>query len=263
MSGPVRGCSAPGARMGAHPPGGTRIRVQARAGLARRRAIWWDAEGSGLGMSGYGFTFHGERLEARASGVLWWATERTLIVRDLHFGKAQRMALCGGGLLPPYEMRETLARLDAEISLLDPAVVIALGDSFDDPGAEARLLEADAAWLARLMAGRVWLWIAGNHDPGPVALGGSLVSRWQHRALSFRHIAQERGEISGHFHPKARVAGVARPCFLVDADRVILPAFGAFTGGLDCRQPPLSDLMGADALAVLTGTRARAVPMPR
>lgn len=214
-------------------------------------------------MSGYSFTFRDEALEARASGVLWWPAARVLVVGDLHFGKAQRGALRGGGLLPPYDMRETLARLDAEIAALDPAIVVALGDSFDDPEAEARLLEADAVWLARLMAGREWLWIAGNHDPGPVAMGGSLLAQWDHRGLAFRHIAQGVGEISAHYHPKARLAGVARPCFLLDGDRVILPAFGAYTGGLDCRRDPLAGLMGPGALAVLTGTRARVLPMPR
>lgn len=214
-------------------------------------------------MSGYGFTFHGAALEARASGALWWAGARVLAVGDLHFGKAQRGARRGGGLLPPYEMRETLARLDAEIAALDPAVVVALGDSFDDPEAEARMLDADAAWLARLMAGRQWLWIAGNHDPGPVAIGGSLLADWRHGPLAFRHIAEGVAEVSAHYHPKARLAGAARPCFLIDRQRVILPAFGSYTGGLDCRRDPLAGLMGPEALAVLTGVRARAVPMPR
>lgn len=215
-------------------------------------------------MTDHRFAFHGQHLCARASGALWWPTARLLVVGDLHFGKAQRGMLRGGGLLPPYEMAETLARLDAEIAALDPATVVALGDSFDDPEAEARMLEPDALWLTRLMAGRDWIWVAGNHDPGPVETGGTLRAEWNRAGLSFRHIAtRAAAEVSAHYHPKARLAGTARPCFLIDADRIILPAFGAFTGGLDCRRPPLPGLMGPGAIAVLTGTRARAVPMPR
>ena len=216
------------------------------------------------GMSDHAFDFHGQRLHARATGTLWWPAARVLVVGDLHFGKAQRAARHGGGLLPPYEMAETLARLDADIAATDPATVLCLGDSFDDPEAEARMLDRDADWLSRLMAGRDWLWLSGNHDPGPVATGGSLRADWQHLGLSFRHIATPAAaEISAHYHPKARLAGTARPCFLIDRNRVILPAFGAFTGGLDTRRAPLPALMAPGALAVLTGTRARAIPMPR
>jgi len=215
-------------------------------------------------MNGYRFELCGHDLEARPSGALWWPDRAVLVVGDLHFGKAQRPARFGGGLLPPYEMRATLARLDAEIAALAPRCVVALGDSFDDPGAEARILEADSLWLARLMAGREWLWVAGNHDPGPVEIGGTVLESWQSDGLAFRHIASgSASEISAHYHPKGRVAGVSRPCFLIDAQRVILPAFGAFAGGLDCRKPPLADLMAPGALAVMTGARARAVPMPR
>lgn len=217
-----------------------------------------------MSAEGFRFLFQGEALVARASGALWWPARGVLSVGDLHFGKAQRYARArAAGLLPPYEMRETLARLDAEIAALDPAVVVALGDSFDDPEAEARLLAEDALWLDRLMAGREWHWITGNHDPGPVALGGSLLADWQAGPLIFRHIAQGMAEVSAHYHPKARLAGRAAPCFLIDRDRVILPAFGAFTGGMECHLPPLGDLMGKGAIAVLTGQRARAIPMPR
>lgn len=215
-------------------------------------------------MTHHDFPFHGQTLTARASGVLWWAAERVLVVGDLHFGKAQRAARRGGGLLPPYEMRETLARLDAEIAATEPATVVALGDSFDDPEAEARMLEPDALWLSRLMAGRSWVWVAGNHDPGPVETGGTLVAAWRRGPLVFRHVATaDSAEISAHYHPKVRMAGQGRPCFLIDADRVILPAFGAYTGGLDARRAPLAGLMGPGAVAVMTGTRARVVPMPR
>ena len=214
--------------------------------------------------NGFQFAFQGASLVARASGALWWPARRLLAVGDLHFGKAQRHARArAGGLLPPYEMRETLCRLDAEIEALDPAHVVALGDSFDDPQAEARMLEEDALWLDRLMAGRDWSWITGNHDPGPLSLGGGLRAALTEAGITFRHIAEGPAEVSAHYHPKARLAGVSAPCFLIDADRVILPAFGSYTGGMECWRPPLVDLMGKGALAVLTGRRARALPMPR
>jgi hypothetical protein len=209
----------------------------------------------------------GERLEARPSGALWWPAARLLAVADMHLGKSARMARRAGLLLPPYETAATLARLAGEIAALDPAVVVALGDSFDDAAAGAELAAADAAEIEALAAGRTWRWIAGNHDP---ALPGRAArAAWQHGPLVFRHIAAPgaSGEISGHYHPKARLAGPARPCFLADAARVILPAFGAYTGGLSCDAPELAALMAPDALAVLTGAAARArplrVPAPR
>jgi DNA ligase-associated metallophosphoesterase len=215
-------------------------------------------------MTGHAFAFCGSALTARASGALWWPAARLLAVADLHFGRALRAARAGGMVLPPYEVRETLARLDAEIAALDPATVVCVGDSFDDPGAAARLAEDERLWLLRLMAGRAWIWVAGNHDPAPLDLGGTHRAAWRQDGLTFRHIAEPGaapGEVSGHYHPKARLAGRARPCFLVDAGRVILPAFGAYSGGLDCRDPALAALMRPGALAVLTGDRARPIPL--
>ena len=161
-------------------------------------------------MNGYALTLSGATLVARPSGALWWEAERLLVVSDLHLGKSERMARRGGPLLPPYEVAETLDRLDAELSRTGARTVICLGDSFDD--LEAAGLEHDLSlWLARMMAGRRWIWVEGNHDPGPLDIGG------EHRAeivvgpLTFRHIAKvgAQGEVSGHYHPKARVAGVA------------------------------------------------------
>jgi len=212
-------------------------------------------------MSGHPLMLCGTALVARASGALWWPEARVLTVSDLHLGKSERFARRGGPLLPPYEGADTLLRLDSELAALDPATVVCLGDSFDDLAAAA-LPEAEALWLSRLMAGRRWVWIAGNHDPGPVDLGG------EHRAvlplgpLRFRHEAQAgaTGEVSGHFHPKAKLGGRWRPCFLADAARIVMPAFGTYTGGLPCGAPPLRALMGRGALAVLTGGAALAVP---
>ncbi len=209
----------------------------------------------------YPLTLGPETLHALPSGALHWPAQALLAVSDLHFGKSGRLARRGGTLLPPYDTRATLARLDADIAATAPATVLCLGDSFDDLAAEGELDEADMLWLARLMAGRRWIWVMGNHDPGPLSLGGTHLAQAQIGGLTFRHIAEpaERLEVSGHYHPKARLAGQARPCFLADADRIILPAYGAYTGGLWATDPAFHFLR-REALAVLTGPRALAIP---
>ncbi|MEZ5796174.1 MAG: ligase-associated DNA damage response endonuclease PdeM [Paracoccaceae bacterium] len=213
----------------------------------------------------YRLTLGPEVLHALPSGALHWPARRVLVVSDLHLGKSARLARRGGALLPPYETRATLERLDADIAATRPATVICLGDSFDDLAAGEELDEADGLWLSRLMAGRDWIWIEGNHDSGPLALGGSHRAALVMGALQFRHIADpaQQFEISGHYHPKAQVAGQTRPSFLADAARIILPAYGTYTGGLRCSDPVLTGLMQPQALAVLTGTRALAIPMRR
>jgi DNA ligase-associated metallophosphoesterase len=216
-------------------------------------------------MTGYAFTLRGEGLIALPAGALHWPSAGVLVVGDLHLGKSGRMARRGGPLLPPYETEATLSRLDAVIEATGPARVICLGDSFDDATAGEELDESHRLWLTRLMAGRDWVWIAGNHDPAPLAIGGAHLASWREGGLVFRHIAEPRagGEVSAHYHPKARVGGRSRPCFLIDPDRVILPAFGAYTGGLACDHPDLAALMGPGAIAVLTGAQALAVPLHR
>ncbi|MCV2868010.1 ligase-associated DNA damage response endonuclease PdeM [Defluviimonas sp. WL0002] len=213
-------------------------------------------------MTGHPFTLSATALVALPSGALWWAAERLLTVSDLHLGRSSRIARLGGTLLPPYEVAETLARLDADIARMDPRVVVCLGDSFDDLAA-ADLDDRNRLWLSRLIAGRRWIWIEGNHDPGPVAIPGEHLRELALGPLSFRHIARSgaSGEISGHYHPKFRVAGPARPCFLIDTERVILPAYGAYTGGMDALRPPLRDLMAPGAIACLTGPTPCALPL--
>ncbi len=214
-------------------------------------------------MNAYAFPFAGTELSALPSGALHWPTEACLVVSDLHLGRSERYARRAGALLPPYEVADTLARLDADIAATAARMVICLGDTFDDLQA-AELAEQDALWLARLMAGRRWVWVEGNHDPGPVGLGGEHRAELALGPLRFRHIAVPgaRAEVSGHYHPKLRLAGQSRRCFLVDGARVILPAYGTYTGGLGADDPALFDLMGAGAVAVLTGTVARPVPIP-
>ena len=216
-------------------------------------------------MNAYRFGLAGETLFALGSGGLFWPAQALLCLSDLHLGKSERLARRGGALLPPYETRETLTRLEAALSATGAHRVVCLGDSFDDGAAEGALNEDDRLWLATLMAGRDWTWIAGNHDPGPLAVGGAYRAELAAGSLTFRHIAKggTGAEVSGHYHPKASVAGRSRPCFLIDAARVILPAFGCYTGGLPATAPPLVALMGPGAVAVLTGPRVLAVPMPR
>lgn len=220
-------------------------------------------------MNGYDFTLAGARLTALGSGALYWASERLLCVSDMHLGKTERRARLGEAILPPYETHDTLSRLQADLEATGATTVICLGDSFDDADAAKALLEAEKLWIARLQAGRRWVWIEGNHDPGPVDLGGTHLAELPRPPLTFRHIARasQSGEISGHYHPKAtlglRGRTITRPAFLVDADRVIMPAYGTYTGGLRCHDPALSALMRPEALAILTGPVPRPAPMPR
>jgi len=212
---------------------------------------------------GHTFHFHGENLCALPSGALHWPQQGVLVASDLHFGKAERLARRGGSLLPPYETRATLAKLDGELERTGARTVVCLGDSFDDLDAASGLDAEDRLWLLRLMAGRDWTWILGNHDAGPTDLGGAHRAEVRMGPLMMRHIATDaEGEISGHYHPKARLAGRSHPCFLIDRARVILPAFGTYTGGLRAEDRVLTDIMAPGAIAVLTGRQALAIPMP-
>jgi DNA ligase-associated metallophosphoesterase len=220
-------------------------------------------------MKGYDFTLAGAQLTALGSGALWWPHEQLVVVSDLHLGKSERIARRGGASLPPYDTRDTLNRLAADLARTHARTVICLGDSFDDLIAAEHLPEEEHRWIIRLQAGRRWVWIEGNHDPGPVEFGGTHLAELPLAPLTFRHIAERgaSGEISGHYHPKATVAlrgrSITRAAFLIDANRVILPAYGTYTGGLNARAPVLGDLMRAEAIAVLTGPTPTALPMPR
>ncbi|MEF3048175.1 ligase-associated DNA damage response endonuclease PdeM [Pseudotabrizicola sp. L79] len=214
----------------------------------------------------HSLTFHTETLHCLPSGALFWPAQGLLCVSDLHLGKSERLARRGGTLLPPYETRATLSRLEADLTATDATTIICLGDSFDDSAALDGLDETDRLWLIRLIAGRNWVWVAGNHDAGPLNIAGTHLAQVKRPPLTFRHIAEpnEMAEISGHYHPKLRLAGQAHRCFLVDAKRMILPAYGAYTGGLWSFDPALSGLMAPDSIALAcTAGRVLAVPMPR
>lgn len=213
--------------------------------------------------STYDFQFSNLTLTALPQAALWIAAHRTLCVSDLHLGKSDRIARRSGRMLPPYETRATLEKLADLIGTYDPAIVICLGDSFDDIDAVQSLDTDDHLQLATLKAGRDWIWIEGNHDPGPVDLGGQHLASYRLGSLVFRHIATpDKGEVSGHYHPKCSLpSGGTRPAFLVDTDRVIMPAFGTYTGGLQASHPTLQTLMQSEATAIMTGHKALPVPL--
>jgi DNA ligase-associated metallophosphoesterase len=185
-------------------------------------------------------TIAGVTLIADLSGALFWEEQRLLVVSDLHLEKGSSFA-ARGVLLPPYDTVATLSRLGSVIARHDPRTVIALGDSFHDRDAHGRLSVPDRAAIAALQARRDWIWIAGNHDPAlPDDLGGVVASEVAVGGIVFRHAPTGAiGEIAGHLHPKARVAtrgrSVERRCFAADGERVVMPAFGAYAGGLSIR----------------------------
>jgi uncharacterized protein len=186
------------------------------------------------------FTVADVTLLADLSGALFWEEQRLLVVSDLHLEKGSSFAM-RGVLLPPYDTVATLSRLGAVIARHDPRTVIALGDSFHDRHAHGRLSGPDRDAIAALQLRRDWIWIAGNHDPAlPGDLGGVVASEVAIGPIVFRHEPTgAKGEIAGHLHPKARVStrgrSMERRCFAADGERVVMPAFGAYAGGLSIR----------------------------
>ncbi|HBF55180.1 MULTISPECIES: ligase-associated DNA damage response endonuclease PdeM [unclassified Afipia] len=185
-------------------------------------------------------TVAGITFLADLAGALFWEDERLLVVSDLHLEKGSSFAQ-RGVLLPPFDTAATLARLGSVIARHDPRTVIALGDSFHDRDAHERLLPDDRDALSALQVRRDWIWISGNHDPAlPRDLGGTVADEVAFGPIMFRHEPTGAvGEIAGHLHPKARVStrgrSVERRCFASDGERAVMPAFGAYTGGLSIR----------------------------
>jgi DNA ligase-associated metallophosphoesterase len=197
-------------------------------------------------------TIAGIPLVADRAGALYWPEEGLLAVADLHLEKGSSFA-ARGVLLPPYDTAATLARIAHLVARYAPRVVIALGDSFHDGDGPARIAVADRAALVALQRGRDWIWIAGNHDPDPPdpsdGIGGSFGDVLAIGALTFRHEPTGAdGEIAGHLHPVARVSGrgrrVSRRCFASDGTRLVMPAFGAYAGGLNVRHRAFADVFG-------------------
>ncbi|WP_293450727.1 ligase-associated DNA damage response endonuclease PdeM [Phenylobacterium sp.] len=209
----------------------------------------------------------GTPVMLRTSGALWIEAARTLVVADLHLEKGSAYA-SRGQMLPPYDTRETLGRLEAEAAALSPDAVVLLGDTFHDRKSEDRLAQDDAARLAALAQGRRLVWVVGNHDAdGPRALPGETVDEIAVMGLTLRHEPQpgpQPGEVAGHLHPAARVRAprgtVRRRCFVTDAERLILPAFGAYAGGLNVLDPAFAGLFVRPPLAgALAANRVRAI----
>ena len=191
------------------------------------------------------------------AGALWLEASRTLIVADLHLEKASAHA-ARGTMLPPYDTRETLERLAVAMERYDPAIVVALGDSLHDRGAAQRISSRDLAGLEILQEDRRWIWVTGNHDPEIAGkLGGEVVDALAVGGLRLVHIptpGRATHEIAGHLHPAARLSlyghALRRPCFIGNRLRLVLPAFGTFTGGLNVLDQAFLPLFGNDGFGV-------------
>jgi DNA ligase-associated metallophosphoesterase len=204
------------------------------------------------------FSFAGETFEASADGALYWPAREALLVADLHLEKASWFALAGQ-FLPPYDSHATLTALAAEVERTRATRLYCLGDSFHDAFGCDRL-DASARELLTSLTSRLdWTWIVGTHDPGfSDHCGGRIADEIELGGILLRHEAQRtesRAEISGHFHPKLRVhlrgRQVSRRCFVTSASKIIMPAFGSLTGGLDAHHPAILGSVGAKAAALV------------
>jgi DNA ligase-associated metallophosphoesterase len=207
--------------------------------------------------------WHGLSLQLDLAGALYWAEERLLVAADLHLEKGNSYAGSAGRLLPPYDSAQTVARLERLVEHYRPRRVIALGDSFHDRRGAARLDGALAERIRRLSDEADWIWIHGNHDPKPPRqLGGRGAVEIAIGPLVFRHDAHDErnkagGEVIGHYHPVASVStrgrSFRRRCFAIGRDRLLLPAFGAYAGGLNVREAAIRRLLDATAQVALLG----------
>ncbi|MEA2775691.1 MAG: uncharacterized protein QOF90_1097 [Acetobacteraceae bacterium] len=202
----------------------------------------------------------GERLMLDPMGALFWPETRLLAVSDLHLEKGSSFAR-RGMLLPPWDTHATLDRLTLLLRRWSPATVVALGDSFHDASGSARLPATEQSRLNAMTGAHRFIWVQGNHDPTPPAgLGGEWVEAFAAGPMVFRHQAisvAEPAEIVGHHHPKATVqarsGSVSRPCFVFDGKRLMMPAFGAYTGGLDVLDPAINRLFPRGGRVFLLG----------
>ncbi|MEH3119154.1 MAG: ligase-associated DNA damage response endonuclease PdeM [Methylorubrum populi] len=203
----------------------------------------------------------GEALSLDRTGALWLPRHRTLVVSDLHLEKGSSFAARTSQFLPPYDTRETLACLHEAVQRLDPARVVALGDSFHDARGPERMEPGDRAMIAALQEGRDWIWIAGNHDAAvSEGIGGRCCETLAVGGLTLRHeplAGAGEGEIAGHLHPCGKVTmrgrSVRRRCFVGDGHRLVMPAFGAYTGGLNVRDAAFEPLFPQGFTAYLLG----------
>lgn len=221
-------------------------------------------------IAGQMFQLAGAEVVLRPSGALWLSAARTLVVADLHFEKGSAYA-ARGQLLPPYDTGETLNRLTREIDALSAETVVMLGDTLHDMGALERIAPAERDRINALADRLRLIWICGNHDPdGAGDLGGETAATHETEGLILRHDPSPEpmmGEVAGHLHPCARLHGragvVRRRCFVSDGRRMILPAFGAYTGGLNLRDSAFDDLFAAPPVAFLLGQKITPVAYAR
>lgn len=208
-------------------------------------------------------SWHGLSLQLDLDGVLYWPEERLLVAADLHLEKGTSYASSAARLLPPYDSAQTVARLERLVEAYRPLRIIALGDSFHDRRGAARL-NGEIAERIRALSDRAdWIWIHGNHDPKPPRqLGGRGAVEIAIGPLVFRHDAHEEwrgagGEVIGHYHPVASVStrgrSFRRRCFAIGRHRLLLPAFGAYAGGLNVREVAIQRLLDARARVALLG----------
>ena len=204
------------------------------------------------------FSFAGETFEATTGGALFWPSRQALLVADLHLEKASWFARLGQ-FLPPYDSHATLTAIAGEVERTGATRLYCLGDSFHDNFGCDRLPQQARELLSELTSRLEWTWIVGNHDPGFADhCGGQLAGEVELAGIILRHEAvrnDEQPEISGHFHPKLRMnlkgRHVSRRCFVVSATKLIMPAFGALTGGLDARHPEILKSVGENAAALV------------
>ncbi|MEQ1951829.1 ligase-associated DNA damage response endonuclease PdeM [Mesorhizobium sp. CN2-181] len=197
----------------------------------------------------------GEPAVCDRRGALFFPHLQLLAVSDLHLEKGSSAAR-RGSLLPPYDTAATLALMQSVIDDFRPRIVVSLGDSFHDGEGAARLPEIFRTALSALMAGRDWFWVSGNHDPDPpTGVGGESVREISLGSVLFRHepsAGEAAGEIAGHLHPCARIVqrgrSVRRRCFATDGSRMIMPAFGAYTGSLNVLDRAFAGLFRRDGL---------------
>ncbi len=205
----------------------------------------------------HAITVSGKVFVGDYTGALFWPGERTLLVADLHLEKASAAA-GRGRMLPPYDTRETLTKLAGVIDRFEPRTVVALGDSLHDPGAAGRISTDNLHILHMLQEDRSWIWVTGNHDPAIAPrLGGDVCSELSLEGITLRHEPRPgrvTHEIAGHLHPAAKVSmfghTIRRPCFVGNSRRLVVPAFGSFTGGLNVLNEAFEPLFGSDGIQV-------------
>jgi uncharacterized protein len=210
------------------------------------------------------FNFGGAQFRIAGDAALYWPVHRALIVADLHLEKASSYAI-HGQMLPPYDSRATLEMIADLARRYDAQAVICLGDNFHDVAGEARLQGEAAALLQSMTQLYDWTWITGNHDPDVAALwGGVVVVERILDGIMLRHQAEpgwNGPEISGHFHPKLRMTirqrTVSRRAFVISDTKIIMPAFGTLTGGMDARDPVITTAMGGASTQALVPVKGQ------